>query len=379
MKKVLYITALSFVAIIFNGCKKTGLVVDFSFDGNFATSVPAEVHFHNKSDGAINYTWDFGDASSSSNEKDPVHIYTKKNIYKVTLSVSNSAGEFKKITKTISVGLTPPVITFANGDSASKKEFESFSLEAIIHSDSSTTLKSVIVYEKMGNTGSSNLIASYTNIGMVKYSYQKHIIVPVLVSQITYKIQATDAKGITTIKNFTLFINPASGPWQNIHTQAGTIDNEFQNLGKQFWSVNNTTNYNSQSAKNIASDIDFAFGHRSATNGGALLAAPNSADAKMLYDNVGSYKLSTWSVLNNTLFKLTNLAASDYAACNNDSMILYNTADLTSNSNRGIQKDAIIAFVTASGKRGLLWVKSVSGNFETQLAGSLVFEYKIMP
>ncbi len=377
MKKVIYIQILFLAIIILNSCKKTGLIVDFSFDGNYATSVPAEVHFTNKTEGAINYTWDFGDATPSSNEKNPVHIYTKKNIYTVTLSATNSAGDFKKITKTIAVGIAPPVINFANGDSATKKEFESYYLEAIIYSDSSTTLKSVLVFEELGNSGSSNLIVNNSNIAAIGYSYKRNIIVPVHVSQVTYEFQATDAKGITTIKNFTLLISPASGPWGKIHTHAGTMDNEFKMGGNQFWSVKNDTNYDMQSAKNTASEIDFVFGHRSVAFGGAFLAAPNSGDAKAIYDNAGTNKLSSWSVLNSTLFQLTNVTPAMYGACNNDSLILYQTSDLLFNSNRGIRNGDVIAFVTASGKRGLMYVKSVIGNFETQLGGTLEFEYKI--
>ena len=48
------------------------------------------------------YTWDFGDGSPLSSEKNPTHIYTKMGLYNVTLKV-NDGTDNDTITKTVNV------------------------------------------------------------------------------------------------------------------------------------------------------------------------------------------------------------------------------------------------------------------------------------
>jgi PKD repeat protein len=55
------------------------------------TSVQNTVTFTNTSQGAVSYSWNFGDGNSST-EQNPVHTYANPGSYTVSLSASNSCG-----------------------------------------------------------------------------------------------------------------------------------------------------------------------------------------------------------------------------------------------------------------------------------------------
>jgi len=71
-------------------------VADFSFTNDGSTFT-----FTNLSTNGTKYRWDFGDLYYLSNEKDPVYTYKIGGEIKVSLTVTNDAGEESFITKTI--------------------------------------------------------------------------------------------------------------------------------------------------------------------------------------------------------------------------------------------------------------------------------------
>ncbi|MDR1171467.1 MAG: PKD domain-containing protein [Bacteroidales bacterium] len=66
-----------------------------------------EIHFTNTSQNAVSYSWDFGDNSAYSTEKDPVHTYLYGGRYQVTLIAKNSEGVSD--IKTQQVEVTQPI------------------------------------------------------------------------------------------------------------------------------------------------------------------------------------------------------------------------------------------------------------------------------
>lgn len=50
------------------------------------------VTFLSCSTGAVSYKWDFGDSITTSNKKDPTHVYTASGTYIVSLKVTNESG-----------------------------------------------------------------------------------------------------------------------------------------------------------------------------------------------------------------------------------------------------------------------------------------------
>lgn len=64
-------------------------VATFESSAN-AYRVGEMVQFKDRTDGAQQWEWDFGDGSEISNQKNPLHIYTEKGNYDVRLTVNNS-------------------------------------------------------------------------------------------------------------------------------------------------------------------------------------------------------------------------------------------------------------------------------------------------
>lgn len=98
-----------------------------------------------------------------------------------------------------------------------------------------------------------------------------------------------------------------------------------------------------------------------------------------VYNVAGPGRLSTWTSRNKTLFNLTDITPNQFAQYNNDSAILYQTSSNMPyfSIDNTFKVNNVIAYIASSGKRGLLWVKLVTGDFATQLAGTLEFEYKM--
>jgi len=80
-------------------------VVDFTFNNNICAE--DTVFFVNATSGAINFLWDFGDGSPSSNLSNPNHIYDSSGVYQVTLTVVNQNTCTSSITKPVSVIFYP--------------------------------------------------------------------------------------------------------------------------------------------------------------------------------------------------------------------------------------------------------------------------------
>jgi len=69
----------------------------------YTVSYDSLVKFTNKSIGAANYFWSFGDGKIS-NIKDPQHVYQKPGVYEVCLNITNSTGDMRSICKQVAVG-----------------------------------------------------------------------------------------------------------------------------------------------------------------------------------------------------------------------------------------------------------------------------------
>lgn len=78
--------------------------------------VNEEVKFTDQStdpDGqVVKWEWDFGDGTTST-ERNPIHKYTAKDKYTVKLTVTDNGGLTNTATKTMPVGIKPPVANFA--------------------------------------------------------------------------------------------------------------------------------------------------------------------------------------------------------------------------------------------------------------------------
>jgi hypothetical protein len=84
-------------------------------DSGFATYIDSNFYFSGCYDsvGAYTYNWNFGDGTTSA-EKDPVHKYSKRGKYQVTLTVTNNSKVSHTAQKNVWVALGEKYITFDN-------------------------------------------------------------------------------------------------------------------------------------------------------------------------------------------------------------------------------------------------------------------------
>ena len=110
---VVVLVGIGMLVGVFSGCMEETVksnnapVADFEWSPETVV-VNETVQFTSTSSDAdgdsLTYTWDFGDGSALSSEKDPTHIYTKVGLYNVTLKVSDGTDN-DTITKTVNVGV----------------------------------------------------------------------------------------------------------------------------------------------------------------------------------------------------------------------------------------------------------------------------------
>ena len=100
--------------------RKTGAVyiskpvAAFSADTLSCTSEP--INFANSSSGpSLNYVWDFGDGTTS-NQRNPVHLYPVEGIYNVSLSINDKYGCSSSISKAAYVRIGNPNADFTVSD-----------------------------------------------------------------------------------------------------------------------------------------------------------------------------------------------------------------------------------------------------------------------
>jgi PKD repeat protein len=100
MKKIFYLSLILSLSLF--SCKRSPRAA-FTAD-NTSPEVGQEVYFNNGSDNADNYEWDFGDGFTS-NEENPVHIFTGSGSFDVTLSANSKSGLSDQAVMTIKVAI----------------------------------------------------------------------------------------------------------------------------------------------------------------------------------------------------------------------------------------------------------------------------------
>lgn len=168
-----------------------------------------------------------------------------------------------------------------------------------------------------------------------------------------WSFKITDKDGEVNEISFNITTTAPAG---NILTYSTKVLGSYQNTtGSSFASVDGTV-YTLEQAKIHADVIDWLYFY-GATNL-ATLAAPDDTDAGDVF-NTGPNALSTWSVRNDTRFKETSLTAADFNSITTDTPIIAiaNGASL-SKANNLVVGD-VIAFVTSTGKMGLVKVDAI--------------------
>jgi hypothetical protein len=134
---------------------------------------------------------------------------------------------------------------------------------------------------------------------------------------------------------------------------------------KLLGSWNNPTGSSFASINGEVYTIDVAFANQSiidymywwGTQTSATIGAPNDANAQLVF-NEGDYKLLNWTTKNATKFKTTTLTSADFDAVTDATPCISNATGADQTRIGALVPNQVIAFITVTGKHGLIRVKS---------------------
>lgn len=176
-----------------------------------------------------------------------------------------------------------------------------------------------------------------------------------LAGQENWFFEVKDKDGYSKKIGFTITTTAPSNPIETYSMKI--MGAQGSSTGSSFASVNGEV-YSLADAKTNAVKIDWLYFY-GATNM-ATLASPKDNDAASVF-NDPTNGLATWSVRNNTLFKKVSDAI-NWDNITNDEVIVAQTASgVTETKVNTLAANNILAFITESGKKGLIRVESITG------------------
>jgi hypothetical protein len=182
---------------------------------------------------------------------------------------------------------------------------------------------------------------------------------------ITYTVKATDDKGKMTEKSFTVTIKSMATSAQILLGAPGNTTN----LDRFFGTADGFRKYTAgpggaNAARDNSSKVDFVFFF---STSGAVGNAMYSPDYAFGAGNGWDSEISNWPTKNKTLYKLTDINASQFDALVGSTFMteLANIDFTTGMLDRiaNIDSQKVLAYIKADGKRGLILVVSkAAGN-----------------
>jgi hypothetical protein len=183
----------------------------------------------------------------------------------------------------------------------------------------------------------------------------------------TFIFTIKDKDGFTSNITIIITTTPITG---EINTWSmKLLGAQASTTGSSFASIDGTV-YSLANAKANANKVDWLY-YYGATDL-ATIAAPNDANAKTVYNNATN-GLQTWAQLNATTFKLITDAV-DFDAITDDAVIVAQTASgVIQTRIPQLLAGKMIAFITQSGKKGILKVESITGTSD----GTMTISVKV--
>jgi len=186
------------------------------------------------------------------------------------------------------------------------------------------------------------------------------------VERIEFKV--TDDDGLTATVDLQITTEEASG---------GAIDSWTEKI---LGSWNNTTGSSFASINGNVYTLDEAFANQSlidymywwGASTSATIGAPDDANAAQVF-NTGAYALSNWTTKNATRFKTTTVTSAAFDAITYASEINDIATGAAETRIGTLAVDQVIAFVTVTGKHGLIRIKSIT----TGSDGTMTIDVKV--
>jgi len=183
----------------------------------------------------------------------------------------------------------------------------------------------------------------------------------------TFLLTIKDKDGLTATQTLTITTTALTGEINSYSMKL--MGAQHNSNGSSFASVDGNV-YTMANAKANANKIDWLYFYGATDL--ATIAAPNDAHAAQVYTDATN-GLAHWPVLNATKFKLITDAV-DFNAIADDGVIVTQTATgVTETRIPSLATDKLIAFVTASGKKGIIKVESIT----TGDTGSMTISVKV--
>lgn len=255
---------------------------------------------------------------------------------------------------------TGPVITFLNNQTevTLNPGQTSYTVAGTVTSDAG--LKEVKFFKVIGDneTQDGQAVTSFSD----KNNYPFQHDVTGITQEMKLKVQATDKDDITNSSSFTIKISlPAIQTWTG-----KTLGAQSSSTGSFFASVDGTVMTLNQATSNQAK-ADFAYYYGDVNL--ATLAAPDDAS---LNGGTGNFTwCQSWTTKNQTRFALTTLTTAEFDAAT--ATTINALADPAESKVTSLAQNKVIAFKTASGKKGLIKVASIT----TGASGSITLDVKV--
>ncbi|HQH41470.1 MAG TPA: hypothetical protein PLC81_02500 [Bacteroidales bacterium] len=255
---------------------------------------------------------------------------------------------------------TGPVITFLNNQTevTLNPGQTSYTVAGTVTSDAG--LKEVKFFKVIGDneTQDGQAVTSFSD----KNNYPFQHDVTGITQEMKLKVQATDKDDITNSSSFTIKISlPAIQTWTG-----KTLGAQSSSTGSFFASVDGTVMTLNQATSNQAK-ADFAYYYGDVNL--ATLAAPDDAS---LNGGTGNFTwCQSWTTKNQTRFAPTNLTTAEFDAAT--ATTINALADPAESKVTSLAQNKVIAFKTASGKKGLIKVTSIT----TGASGSITLDVKV--
>lgn len=183
-----------------------------------------------------------------------------------------------------------------------------------------------------------------------------------IVGQESIKFEVTDNDGQKA--SVSLLITTEAGSGGPINTFTMKILGSYQSLtGSSFASIDGSV-YTLAEAKLNSHKVDFLYWWGAST--AATIGAPDDPNAVAIYNNPTN-GIPTWSVKNSTRFQATTVTTAQFDSFMDDTEIIAAATGSAGTRVGSLAEQTVIAFITVSGKYGLIKVTDIVTNADGQI------------
>jgi len=263
-------------------------------------------------------------------------------------------------------GKTPPTLTINDGVKLKDLDvnLSSVDIKIVVSAATDRKLKTISVEKAIPGQATATVFTNSPDKKDYTTTYTDALSGQTVGQIITYTIKAVDDNDNNISETYTVTIISSENVYISNSIQLGaqsnsTIDYKFLGIANNF---NSYTAGTSGTARTNSSKIDFVYYY--GTNDKNTFAAPTNTDGAQV---IWGTEITAWTTKNDTKFKQTSLVATDFdnimdVTKKDDTFknIDFSFGALSKYTN--LQNNDVIAYLTASGKKGLIKFTSTASN-----------------